>query len=364
MERGSGIDLLCRHNFAHNAFPIKPNAVDVSEVSVATDARFAALSQWVAAIVKDPHCDIRPASVDASFRRYFRVQSRGATQIAMDAPPDKEDIRPYIRIAQRLRALGLNVPDILAQDVERGFLLITDLGERLYLQALAPDTVERLYHDALAALVILQRGSDTDGAFLPEYDSALLHREMELFREWYLLRHVRLDLTAAQHAMLDRVFEFLARSALAQPRVWVHRDYHSRNLMVTAQNNPGILDFQDAVRGPVTYDLVSLLRDCYIAWPRARVEQWAREYRARARAAGVAVGADDGEFIHWFDLMGVQRHLKAAGIFARLNHRDGKPGYLNDIPRTLGYVVEVSARHAELQPLHRLLLELGIAWAH
>jgi len=325
----------------------------------AADSRLAALSEWVGATLGDGGCDIRPASADASFRRYFRVRdSRGRTLIAMDAPPEKEDCGPYIRIARALRALGLNVPEIHAQDLERGFLLITDLGERLYLAALEPGSADALYRDAFRALVRLQRAPLDDFAWLPPYDAPLLRFEMELFREWYLGRHLGLALTPAQHALLDAVFEALTANALAQPRVVVHRDYHSRNLLVTPRENPGILDFQDAVIGPVTYDLVSLLRDCYVAWPRERVEGWVREYRALAAAAGIEVGRDIVEFQRWFDLMGVQRHLKATGIFARLNHRDGKPGYLKDIPRTLGYVREVAAHYSELADLGALLADL------
>jgi N-acetylmuramate 1-kinase len=321
-----------------------------------SDERLSALAAWAARILRDPGCSIRPASADASFRRYFRVtDTSGASFIVMDAPPDKEDSRPFVRIARRLRVLGLNVPEILAEDLAQGFLLITDLGDRLYLAALNESTVTPLYRDALAALLRLQSGTVHDTTFLPPYDAALLQREMELFREWYVGRHLGKTLSADQHGTLDRVFGLLAASALEQPTVWVHRDYHSRNLMVTAHSSPGILDFQDAVQGPITYDLVSLLRDCYVAWPRERVEAWVREYRALARAAGLATGTDEQRFLRWFDWMGVQRHLKAAGIFARLNHRDGKPGYLNDIPRTLAYVTDVTERYAELHPLRDLL---------
>jgi aminoglycoside/choline kinase family phosphotransferase len=324
-----------------------------------SDQRLIALSAWVAQLLNDAHCTVQPASADASFRRYFRVHTgRGENFIVMDAPPEKEDCRPYIRIARALRPLGLNVPEIIAQDIERGFLLITDLGDRLYLGSLNDSTVERLYGDALAALLRLQQGSATLTWLLP-YDAALLRREMELFREWYLGRHLRLTLTAAQHAVLDAAFEQLTAAALEQPRVAVHRDYHSRNLMLTSTNNPGILDFQDAVYGPVTYDLVSLLRDCYIAWERERVEAWVRGYYAQARRCGIAVGDNEREFLQWFDWMGVQRHFKAAGIFARLNRRDGKPGYLADIPRTLSYVLEVTARYSQFKALHELLRDIG-----
>ncbi len=324
----------------------------------ASDARLKSLTQWVSEVVGIKAPVLRPASTDASFRRYFRVQAGPESYIAMDAPPAQEDLGPYLRVAERLWALGLNVPKTLQRDLERGFLLISDLGERLYLDHLSEATVERLYGDALSALIVLQAGSLTDPEFLPEYDAALLRRELELFRDWYLVRHRGLRLTDAQLAAFETGMARLIRSALEQPRVWVHRDYHSRNLLWTAVNNPGIVDFQDAVHGPVTYDLVSLLRDCYIAWPRDRVEDWALGYFDLAAQSGVPVGEDERLFLKWFDWMGVQRHLKASGIFARLNHRDGKAGYLKDIPRTLGYALEVSGRYPELAPLHELLRAL------
>ncbi len=331
------------------------------QVPTSLDSRLESLKQWVAEVLALREYELRPASSDASFRRYFRVSASGASYIVMDAPPERENCRRYIEVARRFQALGLNVPEILEQDLDRGFLLIGDLGQEMYLAALNEATVERLYGDALAALAILQAGIFTDSAFLPVYDAPLLRRELEIFREWYLGRHLGLRLDAGQDAVLDRTFEALIQSALEQPRVWVHRDFHSRNLMVTAVNNPGILDFQDAVQGPVTYDLVSLLRDCYIAWPQARVEVWAMRHFDQARVAGLLpVEADPVRFLRWFDLMGVQRHLKAAGIFARLLHRDGKPGFLADIPRTLGYVLEVSGRHPDLQGLHEFLSRLSV----
>jgi aminoglycoside/choline kinase family phosphotransferase len=328
------------------------------------DKRLEALKDWTARALGADSFDIRPASEDASFRRYFRVTMSDRSFIAMDAPPEKGAMHSYVTVARRLHSLGLNVPQVLEEDHERGFFLVTDLGQRPYLTCLNPQTVKRLYGDAMGALVVLQAGTYTAVApFLPDYDETLLRREMEIFREWYLGRHLGLTLTAGQNAVLEEAFSRLAQAALAQPRVWVHRDYHSRNLMVTEVNNPGILDFQDAVTGPVTYDLVSLLRDCYIAWPRERVEDWVRGYHELALQSGIPVGEDDAQFLRWFDLMGVQRHLKATGIFARLNHRDGKPGYLPDIPRTLGYVHEVSSRYADLQPLHGLLRELKLPGA-
>ena len=299
--------------------------------------------------------DIEPASSDASFRRYFRVRYGGESRIVMDAPPEREDVRPYIDVARRFRALGLNVPEVLDHDPEQGFVLLGDLGSTLYLDALDEASVERLYGDALGALAALQATGPREGE-LPAYDRALLMREMALFRDWYLERHRGLELSEAERRMLEQLFDVLAQSALEQPRVAVHRDYHSRNLLV-AEHNPGIVDFQDAVIGPVTYDPVSLLRDCYIAWPRERVEEWALGYHDLALHSGILREANERGFLRWFDLMGVQRHLKAVGIFARLNHRDGKPGYLADIPRVLGYLEDVSGRHPELAGLHTFLQE-------
>jgi N-acetylmuramate 1-kinase len=275
----------------------------------------------------------------------------------MDAPPDREDSRRFAAIAGALHGLGLNVPEVLEADFEQGFLLLTDLGARTYLAALEERTVDRLYGDALGALVVLQAcGPTLDQGLLPAYDRALLLREVELFRHWFLEKYLGLGLDDARQRMLDRTFEWLAKKALEQPQVSVHRDFHSRNLMLTAANNPGILDFQDAVIGPMTYDLVSLLRDCYIGWPRDRVLDWAKAYHELALQSGILREEDEQQFLRWFDWTGVQRHLKATGIFSRLLLRDGKPDYLQDIPRTLGYVVEVSAHYPELGDLRDLLL--------
>lgn len=314
--------------------------------------RLAALQSWLGSEAGLGASDLEIASGDASFRRYYRVRKGDETWIAVDARPDREDSRPFVKVAGLLGDMGLNAPQVLASDLDRGFMLLSDLGRQLYLGALSDETVDRLYGDALVALVTLQARGPKQRE-LPPYDRRLLLAEMALFREWLLGAHLGLSLSGADHRLLDDVFGLLADSALEQPRVMVHRDYHSRNLMVTGSNNPGILDFQDAVIGPVTYDLVSLLRDCYIAWPRQRVEEWALGYREMARKAGILTGDQDNEtrWLRWFDWMGVQRHLKAAGIFARLNHRDGKSGYLGDIPRTLGYVAAVSLRYQELHPL-------------
>ena len=318
------------------------------------------LQDWLNEVLPARLGRIAPASSDASFRRYFRVWCDGQTHIVMDAPPDKEDCRPFVAIAQALRGLGLNAPEVLAGDLDQGLLLLTDLGSRQYLAELDARSVPGLYADALEALARLQVGGDPGSPLLPPYDSALLHREMELFREWFLGKLLGLNLREEEHHALDHAFALLADNALEQPRVWVHRDYHSRNLMVTDPDNPGVLDFQDAVVGAVTYDLVSLLRDCYIAWPREQVEAWALDHRARLRALGMG-GLDDADlFLRGFDLMGAQRHLKAIGIFARLNLRDGKPGYLRDIPRTLSYVLDVADRYPELAELRDLLRARGV----
>lgn len=278
----------------------------------------------------------------------------------MDAPPDKENIEPYIRIANMLAMVGVNAPHILETNLAEGFLLNSDLGSRTYLADIdAGADADRLYHDAVTALVQIQANGRAHARQLPDYDGALLLREMTLFPEWFCGRHLQLTLTAEETAGLQRVTALLVDEALAQPKVFVHRDYHSRNLMVTDGTrlgpNPGILDFQDAVQGPVTYDLVSLLRDCYVAWPVERVQGWLLRFYETARAAGVDTGPDLALFQRWFDWMGVQRHLKAIGIFARLWHRDGKPGYLKDIPRTLNYVRVVCTAYPQLQPLRQLI---------
>ncbi len=316
--------------------------------------RLRRLEQWLEQSCRLPYRDIAPASADASFRRYFRVSlDDGTTLIAMDAPPDREDCRPFVAVAGLMHQAGLHVPQILERDLAQGFLLLEDLGTRSYLDALNAQTVEGLYRDATAALLRLQREADPSG--LPRYDRALLEREMRLFPDWLLERHLGLALGDAERAMLEVTFERLIESALAQPVVCVHRDYHSRNLMVVEADNPGVIDFQDAVAGPLTYDLVSLLRDCYIRWPPEQVDDWVGDYYRAARDAKLTADADQETFLEWFDLMGVQRHLKAAGIFVRLNHRDGKPGYLADIPRTLGYIVEVARRRPAIAGLGELI---------
>jgi len=326
----------------------------------ARDLRLEQLEQWLAKLFGTRDFEVTTASADASFRRYFRVARGDHSWIAMDAPPAKEDMEPYIRIAAMLVDVGVNAPRVLHRNQEEGFLLNSDLGSQTYLMELdRQGDADRLYADAIAALVRIQSRGGGHAAQLPPYDDALLRREMGLFPEWFCGRHLGLALAGNDEAALAGVFDTLSAAALQQPRVFVHRDYHSRNLMVgdgaRHGENPGILDFQDAVCGPVTYDLVSLLRDCYVAWPAERVRAWALQFRASAGQAGVEVGASESEFLRWFDLMGVQRHLKAIGIFARLWHRDGKPGYLNDIPRTLNYVRTVSQSYRELQFLQSFI---------
>jgi aminoglycoside/choline kinase family phosphotransferase len=320
-----------------------------------TDARLALIRDWLAHDLRLPHEAIRPASSDASFRRYFRVFTTRGTYIVMDAPPDKEDVRPYLKVGALLSALNVHVPQVHASDLARGVLLLEDLGTTCYLQRLeSADSPEPLYADALRALADIQVQGVTAATALASYDREALARELALMPEWFCGRHLGLELADAEREVLARTFEFLIGAALAQPQVFVHRDYHSRNLMVVTERNPGVIDFQDALYGPIGYDLVSLLKDCYIAWPRARVEDWVSGYRGLLRARAVAT-APERQFLRDFDLIGVQRHLKVLGIFARLWHRDGKPAYLLDLPRTLDYVRDTCARYPELSDLGRFL---------
>ena len=320
------------------------------------DARLELLQGWLSSELRIRSQRIEPASSDASFRRYFRAYCAAGTYIIMDAPPGREDVRPYLRVSEMLAPLGIHVPHVYERDVERGLLLLEDLGRTPYLERLAePGAEEGLYADALAALATIQLEGGEAAAHLPPYDRTALRREMDLMPEWFLARHLGLEPTAAERQLLEASFEWLIDAALGQPQVFVHRDYHSRNLMVTATGNPGVLDFQDALRGPVGYDLVSLLKDCYIAWPRERVLGWVDGYRARLAARGGPAGEDAQQFRRWFDLIGVQRHLKVLGIFARLWHRDGKRGYLADLPLTLRYVCEACRCYAPLRPLGELL---------
>ncbi len=322
------------------------------------DSRRESLLEWLADGAGLAVDRIEPASGDASFRRCFRVYAGAAQYIAMDAPPDKELSEPFVRVAGWLEAMGLNAPRVLAQDLDAGFLLLTDLGRRQYLDELraAPARTAELYRDALAALVRLQHAGAEYQSRLPPYDVALLSRELALFRDWMCGTHLALELSAAEEVGWRLAADFLIEASLAQPRVFVHRDYHSRNLMVCEEDNPGILDFQDAVEGPLTYDLVSLLKDCYIRLPAARVRELALGHFERSRAR-LPAAFDEAAFLRAFELTGVQRHLKAAGIFARLKHRDGKGGYLGDVPRILRYILDIAPRYAELEALTALVGE-------
>jgi aminoglycoside/choline kinase family phosphotransferase len=302
-----------------------------------------------------PTASLAPASSDASFRRYFRWQAEGRSLILMDAPPPQEDCRPFVKVAAMLAEAGVHVPRILAQDLDRGFLVLDDLGSQTWLEVLSADNADALFEQALQALVAFQK-QPVEGQ-LPPYDDALLRRELQLFPDWYLLRHLGVELNEAQRGQWQQVCDLLVNSALAQSRVFVHRDYMPRNLMLS-QPNPGILDFQDAVHGPISYDATSLFKDAFLSWPEERVIAWLQRYWQLAREAGLAVPAEFAEFHRASDLMGVQRHLKVIGIFARICHRDGKPKYLNDVPRFFAYIEAVLARRPELAVLGDLMASL------
>jgi hypothetical protein len=317
------------------------------------DTRLEPLRGWLGAQLRTDALDLKPASADASFRRYFRVTLGDARSwIAMDAPPEREDCRAFVHVAALLRAAGVNAPQVIAQDLARGFLLLTDLGDTTYLSALNDANADRLFGDAIEALLKWQLASRAGE--LPPYDEALLRRECNLFPEWYLARHLALELSAAQRQALSDAITLIVSRSLAQPAVFVHRDYMPRNLMVS-EPNPGVLDFQDAVYGPITYDLVSLTRDAFVSWEEGRVIDWAARYWEKAKRRGLPVGPDFGEFYRDFEWMGLQRHLKVAGIFARIHYRDGKSGYLQDAPRFLGYARAVAGRYRELAGLAGLL---------
>ncbi|MBL1292914.1 MAG: phosphotransferase [Thiotrichales bacterium] len=318
------------------------------------------MSDWLRNDLQLVISRIVPASADASFRRYFRIVVDGNTFIVMDSPPDKEDCLPFVEIAEALYGMGLNVPRIEQKNLDDGFLLLSDLGEHSYLSLLSQETADQLYRDAIDALIKMQCATKDNVLPLPLYDRSLLLDEMALFRDWLLGRHLGLSLDEEDESMLESVFELLVDNVLTQPQVLVHRDYHSRNLMVCG-SNPGILDFQDAVIGPISYDLVSLLRDCYVAWPQAQQKQWVDYYCDSAQQQGLLTQDQVQQFGRWFDLMGVQRHLKAAGIFARLYHRDGKDGYLADIPLTLNYICDVSKSYSELSGLAKLIQQRVLA---
>lgn len=338
--------------------PATPPAASPAAIHWADDQRREAFGRWLEQVASTHGLQpgtLRPASADASFRRYFRVDGAQGSRIVMDAPPSHEDCKPFVAISRLLDGGGLHVPRVLEWDEAQGFLLLTDLGESTYLSRLdraVPLANRQLYVDALDALVQLQ-GIPADGV-VPPYDEALLRRELDLFPDWYLARHKQIELSEAQRGQLEQAFRLILDQNLSQPRVLVHRDYHSRNLMVS-EPNPGVLDFQDAVFGPATYDLVSLLRDAYVEWDEEVQIDYAIRYWERARRAGLPVAEDFGDFWRDMEWMGLQRHLKVLGIFARLAHRDGKRGYLNDIPLVWRYAHRVCCRYNGLGPLARIL---------
>jgi aminoglycoside/choline kinase family phosphotransferase len=321
-------------------------------LETASDSRLALARTWAAAQLGTDSFSLAPASEDASFRRYFRLSSESGSWIVMDAPPEREDCRTFVRVAGLMLKAGLHVPHILGHDIGRGFLLLSDLGTTTYLAALTVENADRLFADAIQALLAWQQASRAEE--LPPYDEALLQREMQLFPDWYIDRHLGMPLHADERDALVRVRALLTASALAQPRVYVHRDYMPRNLMVS-EPNPGILDFQDAVFGPITYDLVSLFRDAFVSWDETRVLDWTVRYWEKAKRLHLPVASDFSAFYRDFEWMGLQRHLKVLGIFARIRYRDGKPGYLQDAPRFLRYVRAVCERYRELVPLLALL---------
>ncbi|MDZ4200655.1 MAG: phosphotransferase [Gallionella sp.] len=335
------------------------------------------LTEWLQGLFPNEPFSIAPASADASFRRYFRATFADRALVVMDAPPQHEDCKPFLHVGKLFEDAGTHVPHVYAQDLAQGFLLLSDLGNTTYLQALTADNAGQLYGAATDALIRIQSASRKEE--LPPYDEALLRRELDLFPEWYIARHLGVTLSDKQQAKLEEVFKRILANNLAQPCVYVHRDYHSRNLMLTEsplsnsppqagertneksnfQFSPGILDFQDAVYGPVTYDLASLFKDAYIRWEEEEIIDWLIRYWEKARKAGLPVRADFGEFYRDYELMGAQRHIKVLGIFARLYHRDGKDGYLKDMPLVMEYLHKACERYIDLKPLLNILLELN-----
>lgn len=320
------------------------------------DQRLIQLHTWLAAVLEAPMQRLEPVTGDCSFRRYFRVYSNDTRYIVMDAPPDKENCDAFIAIAKSFYQLGLTVPVIYAEDLDQGFLLLTDFGDALYLDRLNARTANKLYTRAIDDLLRIQSCQQIENYVLPEYDRELYQKEIALFRDWYLAVHLGVELSSEETSVLAHISELLIEEALSQPQVCTHRDYHSRNLMFIADGaSPGILDFQDAVWGPITYDLLSLLKDCYIDWPEKKVEAWVLSFQKKAVKTGILAVDDPKQFLRWFDWIGLQRHLKCLGIFARVHHRDHKSSYLQYLPRTLAYAKRVCDRYKELMPLKPLL---------
>jgi len=318
--------------------------------------RYNSLQNWLTEILGTNAFNLKPASEDASFRTYHRLFLKNKTFIVMDAPPEQENCKVFIKITKKLRACDVNVPIIHNVNIEQGFLLLSDLGNDLYLDKLNKSSIYELYSDALSTLVAIQVLVNVGG--VDGYDKSLLIREMNLFREWLIEKHLNIKLSDSQVKILTKLFDLLVNNALQQPKVFVHRDFHSRNLMVTKENNPGVIDYQDAVYGPISYDLVSILKDCYIKWPKEEINKWVDFYLNKLYEEKAQYRINRDEFVRWFDLMGVQRHLKASGIFARLSHRDGKHNFLEDIPRTLSYILDLKEAYEELRPICIILEEL------
>ena len=319
------------------------------------DERLVRLGHWARRSLSSEDLKITPASADASFRRYFRVHKGQDTFIAMDAPPEKEDVRPFIKVADLLHGAGVHVPQVVDQDIENGYLLLTDLGTQTFLDVLNESNADELFSSAIDALIKWQAASKPE--VLPPYDEALLRRELSLFPDWYVAKHLNFSLTDKQQSVLESMFSLIVRNNLSQANVFVHRDYMPRNLMISTPN-PGVLDFQDAVYGPISYDVASLFRDAFISWPEARMIDWVVRYWQRARQAALPVPEDFAQFYRDVEWMGLQRHLKVLGIFARINYRDGKPKYLADTPRFIQYVRQVGERYDELRPLMKLFDQL------
>ena len=326
------------------------------------DTRLEDLSKWIREVFAETKFHLMPLSGDASFRQYWRLYVGERTYVVMDAPPEKENCLPFLLIGNKIKAVGLSTPEVYHVNLNDGFLVLEDLGDQLYIDSLNEITARQLYHDAINALIKMQR--EIDASSLPKYDHSLLRQELDLFPQWFLQTHLKHSLARAEETMINNAFSWIIEEVVHQPRVFVHRDYHSRNLMIVNGNNPGIIDYQDAVLGPITYDLVSLLRDVYIAWPSSEIDNWRELYCAMSVESQLLTRAEMEDFPYWFDVMGIQRHLKIAGIFARLYHRDMKPRYLEDLPLTFDYLLSTVKQFPALREFHDLLISINLPFQH
>lgn len=313
------------------------------------DIRLNLIKDWLKNQLNLELINLSPASADASFRRYFRAQTSQGTFIVMDAPPEKEPITDFIEIAYALSSAGVHTPEIKAKDTQQGLLLLEDLGSTTYLEELQEKS-NSLYSDAINSLLLIQKGEKVSTLPVPSYDTEKLEQEMDLFDTWFIKKHLSLNVDKKMQEAWHDCKQLLINACLEQPQTWVHRDYHSRNLMVTETNSPGVIDFQDMVKGPFTYDLASIFKDCYIEWPRAKQLSWLEEYRLKAQQESVLDSTyfNSEQLVQWFDLTGLQRHLKVLGIFCRLSYRDGKDQYLNDLPLVAKYVLEMLSLYPQL----------------